>query len=77
MGGLEVLEWINKNNIKIPTILQTGIEDKKEIEKAKREMEGGKEKKNKKRKSKTKKVHKKGSKSKRTKKNNSKKNKSK
>ena len=35
MGGLEVLEWINKNNIKIPTILQTGIEDKKEIEKAK------------------------------------------
>ena len=34
MGGLEVLEWINKNNIKIPTILQTGIEDKKEIEKA-------------------------------------------
>ena len=49
----------------------------KEIEKAKREMEGGKEKKNKKRKSKTKKVHKKGSKSKRTKKNNSKKNKSK
>ena len=35
MSGLEVLEWINKNNIKIPTILQTGIEDKKEIEKAK------------------------------------------
>ena len=35
MSGLELLEWINKNNIKIPTILQTGIEDKKEIEKAK------------------------------------------
>ena len=35
MSGLELLEWMNKNNIKIPTILQTGIEDKKEIEKAK------------------------------------------
>ena len=35
MSGLELLEWINKNNIKIPTILQTGIEDKKEMEKAK------------------------------------------
>ena len=34
MSGLEVLEWINKNNVKIPTILQTGIKDKKEIEKA-------------------------------------------
>ena len=34
MSGLELLEWINKNNIKIPTILQTGIEDKKEIAKA-------------------------------------------
>jgi len=36
MSGLELLEWINKNNIKIPTILQTGIQDKKEIEKAKK-----------------------------------------
>ena len=35
MSGLELLEWINKNNIKIPTILQTGNEDKKEIAKAK------------------------------------------
>jgi CheY-like chemotaxis protein len=35
MSGLELLEWINKNNIKIPTILQTGIEDKKELAKAK------------------------------------------
>jgi CheY-like chemotaxis protein len=34
ISGLEVLEWINKNNVKIPTILQTGIKDKKEIEKA-------------------------------------------
>ncbi len=36
MSGLELLEWINKNNIKIPTILQTGIQNKKEIEKAKK-----------------------------------------
>ena len=34
MSGLELLEWINKNNIKIPTILQTGLDDKKEIGKA-------------------------------------------
>lgn len=33
-SGLELLEWINKNNIKIPTILQTGLDDKKEIGKA-------------------------------------------
>ena len=35
MSGLELLEWINKNNIKIPTILQTGLDDKEEIGKAK------------------------------------------
>ena len=35
INGLELLEWINKNNIKIPTILQTGLDNKKEIEKAK------------------------------------------
>ena len=34
INGLEVLEWINKNNIKIPTILQTGLDDKKKIGKA-------------------------------------------
>jgi CheY-like chemotaxis protein len=34
MSGLEILEWINKNNIKIPTILQTGTDYKEEIEKA-------------------------------------------
>jgi CheY-like chemotaxis protein len=34
MNGLEVLEWVNKNNIKIPTILQTGLDDKKKIGKA-------------------------------------------
>jgi CheY-like chemotaxis protein len=34
INGLEVLEWINKNNIKIPTILQTGLDNKKEIGKA-------------------------------------------
>jgi len=34
-NGLELLEWMNKNNIKIPTILQTGLDNKKEIEKAK------------------------------------------
>jgi len=34
MSGLELLEWINKNNIKIPTILQTGLDDKEEIGKA-------------------------------------------
>jgi len=34
MSGLEVLKWINQNKIKIPTILQTGIEDQREIKKA-------------------------------------------
>ena len=34
MSGLEVLKWINQNKIKTPTILQTGIEDKREIKKA-------------------------------------------
>jgi CheY-like chemotaxis protein len=34
MSGLELLEWMNKNNIKIPTILQTGFDNKKEIGKA-------------------------------------------
>ena len=34
MSGLELLEWTNKNNIKIPTILQTGLDDKEEIGKA-------------------------------------------
>jgi CheY-like chemotaxis protein len=34
MSGLELLEWMNKNNIKIPTILQTGLDNKKEIGKA-------------------------------------------
>ena len=34
MSGLEVLKWINQNKIKIPVILQTGIEDQREIKKA-------------------------------------------
>lgn len=34
MSGLEVIEWMNKQNITIPTILQTGITDQGEINRA-------------------------------------------
>ena len=35
MNGLDILEWISKHGITIPTILQTGISDQKSLEKAK------------------------------------------
>lgn len=34
MSGFEVMKWINEQKITIPVILQTGIEDKVEINKA-------------------------------------------
>jgi len=34
MSGLEVFQWINSNKITIPVILQTGIADKSELNKA-------------------------------------------
>jgi len=34
ISGLDVLKWINQNKIKIPTVMQTGIEDEREIKKA-------------------------------------------
>lgn len=34
MSGLEVLAWLDRQNIKVPVIVQTGIEDQIEIGKA-------------------------------------------
>lgn len=34
MNGLEVLKWVNNKKITIPVILQTGIEDESELNKA-------------------------------------------
>lgn len=34
MNGLEVLKWLNNKKITIPVILQTGIEDESELNKA-------------------------------------------